>query len=684
MKAIRFFCLLLCFSWAFTSLHAQKKKVKFGKIALSELEQNTYEADPEAEAVVLYDRGRSYFRYDQNDNRGFVVHFQRHQRIKVLKEAGKEYADFEVLLYRSNNTEERIRSFKAITHCLKDGEHKEFSVNRNIIFNEEVNRNWVRAKFAMPEVQVGSIIEVQYEVESDFAFNLPSWDFQHTIPCVWSEYTVEIPEYFFYNRAMRGYHTDRMTVNESSNKNEQMVFRERVRTNSNNVATSRVDSETMTYQVKVERIVMENVPAFRREVYMLNAVDFLTGIDVELAATDFPGSGYQAYTTDWRELREEMYAIDNLGGRLRKGAWAKEFVQPVVYGAESDEAKMKAVYELVRGSMVWNGTRGITTVDPLRKSFEGGQGSVSAINLTLVVMLEKAGLEAGPVFLSTRSHGRINPIHPSFNDFDYVVAGVKLGEGYVLLDATDRVVPPGTLPVRCLNGQGRWMSSTVNQWVELNPGKGMDNTEQLNLTFTEDLDLEGTYQCMSKGYAAVSARKAILAEDSEEAYGEEWASVIEGMELTGQEITNLKKFNKPLRQKLEFLLEGQVEEGGDLIYFNPLLFLQREENPFKAEERVYPVSFPYPTSSRKIVKVQLPEGYTLDEVPEPFAMALPDGGGSFTYDVKLVNPTTLLVSCNFKLSQLQFLSEEYPIIKEFYDQVILKEATQLVLRPTRP
>ncbi len=683
MKTIRLGLLFLGLLLLSLSLSAQKNKIKFGKVAIADLEQNTYEPDPKANAVVLYDRGHSSFDYDTNGDRGFVIKFKRHQRIKILKEAGKDWADFEVPLYRNTRRREKIRSFKAITHCLENGIYKDYTITKNDIFEEVINENWINAKFAMPNVQVGSILEIQYEVESDFAHNLPSWDFQYTIPSVWSEYVVEIPEFYFYNRTMRGYNTDRMTVNENSSQVDHIVFHGTQRSDGL-VVTSRSYSESVDYKVNTDRIVMENMPAFKEEVYMLNAVDFLTGIDIELAATDFPGSSYQAYTTNWNELRDELYDFESVGGQLRKSGWVKDYVNPLVKDLKSPEDKMAAIYEFVRRSMAWNGKYRIAATNSLKKSFEEGQGSSGDINLILHLMLEKAGLDCAPVFLSTRSHGRINPIHPSFDDFNYVIAGVQLGEEYVLLDATDKMIAPGLIPMRCLNGQGRWMSLSANKWVDLYPGKGYATTIQLDLSFNEEMELEGNYQSMHKGHAALSRRWDIQNAESEEEYYEEWASEIEGIELTSFETQDFRKTSKPLREKLEFIMEEGVEEAADLIYFNPLLFLQMEENPFKASERVYPVSFACPVNYRYIVKIELPEGYGLDEIPEPMMIAMPNKGGKFTYDVKAINASTLLVSCNFKIKQLQFLSEEYPILKEFYDQALQKQGTQLVLKRSQP
>ena len=83
-----------------------------------------------------------------------------------------------------------------------------------MIFKEEVDKNWEKMKFSMPNIKEGSVFEVEYTLTSDFVANLPDWKFQFAIPVVRSEYEVVIPEYYYYNQTHKGYfpiQTDRRT-----------------------------------------------------------------------------------------------------------------------------------------------------------------------------------------------------------------------------------------------------------------------------------------------------------------------------------------------------------------------------------------------------------------------------------------------------------------------------------------
>jgi hypothetical protein len=88
--------------------------------------------------------------------------------------------------------------------------------------------------------------------------------------------------------------------------------------------------------------------------------------------------------------------------------------------------------------------------------------------LSLVAALRDARLNAHPVLLSTRNNGLPSPLYPVPTDFNYVIARVKIGDNYYLLDATEDVYPFGLLPERCLNGMGRALGPDSSQWAPRN------------------------------------------------------------------------------------------------------------------------------------------------------------------------------------------------------------------------
>src|SRR5688572_19269424 len=99
--------LLFLLTTFLTQTVAQEKSghtfMKLGNISIDALKMTQYEQDTSANAVVLYDAGKSYFTMHQSQ--GLVLNFDRHVKIKILKKSGYDRADISVPLYRNSNAD---------------------------------------------------------------------------------------------------------------------------------------------------------------------------------------------------------------------------------------------------------------------------------------------------------------------------------------------------------------------------------------------------------------------------------------------------------------------------------------------------------------------------------------------------------------------------------------------------
>jgi hypothetical protein len=114
------------------------------------------------------------------------------------------------------------------------------------------------------------------------------------------------------------------------------------------------------------------------------------------------------------------------------------------------------------------------------------------------------------------------------------------------------------------------------------------------------------------------------------------------------------------------------------LYIEPLLFLTEHENPFKLEERKFPIDFASPWKDKNTVSIQIPEGYKVEKLPESFAIALPDNLGVFKYQVTQMGKKISTIAI------LQFNSaiigaENYKVLKQFYGDLVKKQSEKIVL-----
>ena len=109
-----------------------------------------------------------------------------------------------------------------------------------------------------------------------------------------------------------------------------------------------------------------------------------------------------------------------------------------------------------------------------------------------------------------------------------------------------------------------------------------------------------------------------------------------------------------------------------------MLYSQETENPFKLEERKFPIDYGYPIQETFILKLTLPEDYIIEEKPDNSIISLPDKGGKFSYSITQTG-NILQVMSQYTINKTFFLPDQYTILKEFYNQIINKHAQQIVL-----
>ena len=165
--------------------YAQNFSNEFGRVTNDEMTMTSYPKDSGADAFIIYDFGKSYFAYDYD--KGFEVVFERKVKIKILKKSGFSWAVFKIPLYQENRQLERLFDVNCTTYNIENGKFTKTKLDNNTIYEEKIDANRIYKIFAMPNVKEGSVIEISYSVNSPYLFNLRDWQFQNTIPSVYSE-----------------------------------------------------------------------------------------------------------------------------------------------------------------------------------------------------------------------------------------------------------------------------------------------------------------------------------------------------------------------------------------------------------------------------------------------------------------------------------------------------------------
>lgn len=633
----------------------QPPKVKFEKVSDEELKMSVYEPDTSAVAVVLFDEGSSDVQWVHN--LGFRLDYERFVRIKILKQAGSEWANFAIPLYTDFKNKEEIRGIKGITTNYENGKAVQTEMKKESIFREKENKYWDMIRLTLPSVKAGSVIDLKYSISSPMFWNLRSWTFQYTIPVKWSRYRVSYPEYFIYNHSSVGYHP----LNSHAH-----------------TTMSRTIEQNISYIEHIYDYAVNDVQAMKEEPYVTTLDNYTTKMKFELATVNLIAVGglITNYTTSWPDIAKRLFEDDDFGGQIKSANYAAETISSLTSGKTDDKQKVLALYSFVQNNIKWNGSKNYTPSKTLKKVYVEKNGNSADVNLLLLALLKEAGIEAAPVLLSTRENGLISFVHPSLDDVNYVIVKTTVNDKPMLLDATEPNLQAGLIPFRCLNGTGRVIKNGTVDEIPLTNVRSTKNTI-VNLELKDD-KFTGDLFSRNMGLSAFNLREAIKDAGGQKEYFDKVKNQSNDFLVEDCLITNLDSLYLPVTRKYTIHLTNESDDS-DLLYFNPILVDRTTDNPFTSPTRLYPVDFGSSSSDVYQLNLQIPNGYKVEELPQSKSFGLPGRSGSYIYQVTQTDKMISL-STKFTLDKTMYLAEEYDALREFYNAIVAKEAEQIVLK----
>ncbi|HYG01213.1 MAG TPA: transglutaminase domain-containing protein [Chryseosolibacter sp.] len=653
-------------------IFAQKDPFKFGDVSFDEVKMKVYDRDSSASAVVLFDFGTSQISYNQTT--GFSLLFERKIRVKILTKDGLDQANFEIPVYSSGGSEEKIYNIKGITFNLENGKITESKLKNDGIFKEPFDDNYEIHKVTMPNVKEGSVIDLSYDLRSDFLFNFQDWEFQKTIPVVWSEYRARIPEFFNYEKYMQGYVA--LAINEHETTHNRLTITEKTRSTGKTASTT-FNTENIDYKENAFRWAAQHVPAFKEEPFLTTYRDYISKINFELGYIKYPDQPIQPVMGSWEEMNKKFTDAETCGREITGNGFLKNIVEDVTAGATTQEEKISRILSYVKNHVAWDGRYRKYTGGSLKRVLDEQTGSSADINLLAASMIEKTGIPVKGVLISTRNHGFVRTTLPISSQFNYVACIATLDGKDIVLDATEKMLPHNVLPQRCLNGSGFAFSSEGYQWVNLETKFKSKTTAAAELSLSPSATLVGKIKIDHAGYSAMNQRKEYLRSGHDEYM--KGVTKNRAWELEKSEIQNAENIENNFVELHDLTINQNVTEAGNLIYIDPFVAHGIKANPFKSERREYPVDYGNLSEQVFLLKLQVPENYTIDELPATKIFMLPGNAAKYVYSVTQANNIVSITSI-LSINRSLFTQEEYPNLREFYNQVVAKQAEQIVLK----
>lgn len=636
----------VCFSLFFLCLQlnaALAQLSPFAQVSDKEIQLKECSFDTDADVVVLLDEAHS----DYDDRYQLLT--RRHIRLKILKEKGVADANISLQFY-SKDDFEYITEVKAVTiNAGAGGEVSTNAVDRKSIFTRKINDRVGEVSFSFPAVKVGSILEYEYLSTMKHYGGLQDWYFQETRPVITSRYNLVIVP------------------------NTEFIYQVWKKPDLQVTVTPKESTNSVYFE-------MNNIPGLRNEPYIDSRRDYLQKVVFQLSAYG-KGNGFggNKYMTSWDEVARELRVYDGFGSVIGKTIpGTDEFINSVK-AIPDGMVKMKTVYDFVRSNMGWNGVYSRFAFDGLKSPWQKKTGNSGEINFILLNLLVESGLEVYPSLVSERWHGRINTEYPFIDQFNSVVACVKINGKNYYLDATKKFTPAHIIPYELLNTTAFVLKGKKGELVNiLNDSLGYKEIVFNKLKVLEDGSIEGDTKVSSIEYART---------EKKEEYTDKQPGFLRNLvkdekiqvEIKKATASNEANDSLPFEQDYHFI--SRAGAAGEYLLIPVNLFSGFTYNPFLSQNRFSNINFGYKRSITILTDIVLPEGMVPEELPKSMRLTNEEKDIVMTRSTDY-NENDHLIRAMIKIefSRSLYQADEYEVLQLFYKKMFEYMDEQVLLR----
>lgn len=621
------------------SVFAANAQVRgFGNIDTADLKLTTCDFEKDANAMVLFDRAKVTFSVFG------ALNLERHKRIKIFNEKGKEYGSVKIQ-YDNMYGVEHVYQVEAQTINFENGKIVVSKIDPKLIYAEHTDKNKDAIVLTFPNIKPGSVIEYRYHLIRSIASNLPPWYFQSDIPTRYSEFDIVFPSGFRFNALTRL---------------RKPLLKDAL------IAGGHVWASS-------------NLPSSQEEAYMRAPGDALDNVSLLLTAVHSIDHGLIKLDDTWASIGKKLANQRNYYKELDQQLVGEDTLIKQAAVLKTADEKIAFIYNKVKTTMSWNGYENWGSKDGIRSAWKKRSGNTAEINAILYHLLKKSGVKAYPLLVSTRENGLLEPDFVDIFQINDLVTYVAVDSAkYYVLDATDRYNTYTQIPFNLLNSYGLLLNKEDGKYdmIFLETKKPSKEIVIINGEIGPDSKIQGRGDIASYGYDR-TVKQAIFKMIDAKKYEEFLTEDDNDLRLSNLKSENLDVDTLPLKQSFDFTYD--LNNTDNYILFSPNIFTTLHKNPFLSEVRSSDIDFGYANDHVIFGVYKMPPGYKIESLPKDANMINANKGILFKRTLGLVDGYIQL-KYEISIKRSQFLKSEYPDLREFYKKMYEMLNEQIVLK----
>jgi hypothetical protein len=622
------------------------KVPEFGEVDIAELQIKNYRFSPDAAAVNLLKYKKVELSIFPNGNTEVLI--LTRYKIKIFNKNGYNNANISIPFYGDKTT--KIKNIKAATYNLdENGKIKVTTLEESDIFKIKDSKKNSRKsiKFTFPNIREGSVLEYQFVQKYKMGYGVPSWYFQDDIPNLLTVYEVKRP---LLSTLQKRVVAD-LTIEE----------------------THLVDlSNGFDKRQLDDTYIMRNVPAFKSEAFMSSPWDYKYRIDF-LVADGIIGYNHN----NWFSANAWLLRLPAFSGVFdSKIPGTKSFIDSVKR-LNNIADKIRSVYSYVKQKVKWVHVYYIFSRE-LDEVWNEGEGTSAEINLSILNLLRKCGVQCFPVLYSTRGNGKVDFTFPDLSQFNTVNIAVVNGKKFNLLDGTNAYLSYETPPFNVVNRTGLLIDPFNYSKINIDfDRKLIWDSIFVSASITSNGVLKGSiekkYFDLAKSMKFQNSEK----DEDEEGDNKNTSQTVTEIKVDSSWQVNIENELLPLIEHSTFHYELPVTN--DFYFLNPFLFSDFSKNPFTDSIRISDIDFGASTASVVQIKIALPKGIKLEGLAKDNKISTPDSSIIFVYHNEIKNDS-IYINSSIEIKKPIFNKQEYGFLKKIFTKIYSLLNNQILLQ----
>ncbi len=609
--------------------------------------------DKKVNAVVLHDEMR---RMVYEDGRITVVTYHA---VRILTREGRGAATARAVY---NTDSEKVKEMRAWL-IRPGGEVKTYGKKETadiaLVENDVYNEARSKVISASDDADAGCVFGYEVTTEERSVFSQFVWYFQSGNPVLFSRVTVTLPE---------GWRADGVTFNNAK-------------------IEPAVSGTVYTWELR-------NLPFIESE----PAGPELTNIAPRIAISIYPPSGKASALrtfANWKDVSRYTSELSDTQTGYNEAMAAKAL--ELTANSKTEYERIKAIGRYAQdvnyisiqiGTGRGGGYRPHTAVEVFNKNYGDCKDKANLMR----ALLKALKIEAYPVVIYSGDPNYVREEWPSPHQFNHCIIGVKVSDetdaptvirhsslGRLLIfDPTDEHTPVGDLPDYLQGSLALISAGDAGDLVRMPVTSSEAN--RLERTIEAELSPEGTLSAalreLSFGQAAVAERRIF-----KRASRPDYTRQIERWITRGAPSAQITKI-VPVDEAGKFTLDLEFKSPayaqsmrGKLLVFKPAVVSHRTQYFLASDKRKYPVVIES-EAYNETVKIKLPEGFQVDEMPDAVELKQPFGNYSAAIEIK---EGLLIFKRALVLKSTTIPVEQYSAVQGFFSRVYGIEQAPVVL-----